>query len=134
MKKGFTLIEVMIAVLILSIGLVGIICALGSGIDDIGRSRDISIAAGCLQDEMEIIRNTPFSKLTDNRTDEPFMEEEEVLGLQELRSGEGFLTIEEYGSTEIKKVTLKVTWKGRGEKSHTRRLVTLVTKEGINPK
>jgi prepilin-type N-terminal cleavage/methylation domain-containing protein len=130
MKKGLTLIEILVAVSITAIIVLSLYGALVYGMAINLKTKHKAIAYHAASQEMEILRNTPFSTLT-NQTDGPFIGE--VDDLDKLPSSLGKLTIENYGgSSDIKKVTIKVIWQEKGGQKEVQ-LVTLISKGGLNP-
>ena len=130
MKRGLTLIEILVAVSITAVTLLALYGVLTYGMRISLRTKHKTIAYHAASQEMEILRATPFSSLT-NQTDGPFIGT--VFDLNKLPSSQGKLTIENYeGSTEIKKVTIRVLWQEGGSQKEAT-LVTLISKGGLNP-
>ncbi len=68
-SSGFTLVEVMIAMLILSIGLLAIVGMLGFAIQANGFSSKMSLATRSAQEKLEELKNAPFlTVVTDSDT------------------------------------------------------------------
>ncbi len=63
-KKGYTLIEALIAVFILAVVLMGLAGYLGTSMKASSQSKQTSIASSLIQDKMEALRNTPFGLLS----------------------------------------------------------------------
>lgn len=69
MNKGFTLIELMIAIVILSVGLLGMATLTGSIVRNNKLSNDLSTATTLAQDKMEDIRANGYaSAVTEAKT------------------------------------------------------------------
>jgi prepilin-type N-terminal cleavage/methylation domain-containing protein len=63
--KGFSLIELMVAVVILSIAIFGIFLAFSTGFQGMADARDRTVAINYIQKTLEEYKNTPFNKITD---------------------------------------------------------------------
>jgi len=63
-QRGFTLIEVAFALFILTFVLLSMCTMVYSVIRAAGQSREIIIANTLLQDQMELLKNTPYASLT----------------------------------------------------------------------
>lgn len=119
--------EVIVAVLILGIALVGVASALTNGLGAIRRAKNICLASNACRQEMETIRNTPFNVLQ-NLEYPPDVQ----FNVAELSGATGMYRIEPYGSSQIEEVTVTVSW-NEGENTVAKSLTTLVTRFGINP-
>lgn len=64
-ERGFTLIEVLMALLILSIGLLGIAGMQIASINGNADSRDFTEASVAAQDQIEALMGTPFADIAD---------------------------------------------------------------------
>ena len=64
-KKGFSLIELMVAVAILAMAIFGIFHAYSAGFMGMADARDRTVATNYAQEKMEDIRNKSFDKITD---------------------------------------------------------------------
>ena len=64
-KKGFSLIELMVAVAILAMAIFGIFNAFSSGWMGMANARDRTVATNYAQEILEDIKNTPFEKIHD---------------------------------------------------------------------
>ncbi len=63
-KKGFTILEVLIAMLIISFGLLGLMRAISGGLMGSKRAHDVTIATLLAQQKMEELRNNSWGSLT----------------------------------------------------------------------
>lgn len=65
-NRGFTLLEVLIATIILTVGIVALMWAFSSGIYAVGDIENVDSALNIAQAKMEQIKNTPFASLADS--------------------------------------------------------------------
>lgn len=65
-RDGFSLLELMIALLIFTAGVIAIIWAFGAGMSATSDIENIDLALNIAQAKMEEIRNTPFANITDS--------------------------------------------------------------------
>jgi prepilin-type N-terminal cleavage/methylation domain-containing protein len=101
--KGFSLIELMVAVVILSIALIGIFLAFSSGWMGMANARDRTVATNYAREEMEDIKNMEFELITN-----------ENLGVAEIIEGKfnRVVTIVDEHSN-LKNIKTKVFWTNR---------------------
>ncbi|MBA7522730.1 hypothetical protein ES705_14850 [subsurface metagenome] len=101
-QKGFSLIELMVAVVILAIAVLGIYQAYSVSFTGIADARDRTVATNYVREAMEVIKNMDFDKIRMRSrsyiTGTKYEYEREVI-VQE--------------STNLKKVTTKVYWRNR---------------------
>lgn len=101
-QKGFSLIELMVAVVILAIAVLGIYQAYSISFTGIADARDRTVATNYVRQAMEVIKNMDFDKIRMQSrsyiTGTKYEYEREVI-VQE--------------STNLKKVTTKVYWRNR---------------------
>lgn len=64
--KGFTLLEVLIATVIFTVGVIVLIWALNSGIYAVSDIENVDLALNIAQGKMEEIKNTAFAGLSDS--------------------------------------------------------------------
>ena len=65
-RDGFSLLEIMIALLIFTVGVIAIIWAFSAGMSATGDIENIDLALNIAQAKMEEIKNTPFASLADS--------------------------------------------------------------------
>ena len=128
MKKGFTLIEITLTILIIVIVSIGIVSIFSHGFTVSTETREISIATQAAQEEIECIRDMAFGSITSSSFT--------TSGFTHLTNPVGTVTVDTYiaGENDIKKVTVTVNWTSAGGRSLTKSLVTLITREGIDKK
>ena len=134
-RNGFTLVETMIAILILSIGLIGLFTAFSNGPAVIRRTADISTATKIAQDAMEIVRDNSFAAITGwgifSSQDFTTVTGSTTQGLANLNSGQVLLSISDFIDSNIKQVSITVQWTGAQGQAFSRSITTLVTNGGI---
>jgi prepilin-type N-terminal cleavage/methylation domain-containing protein len=67
-SKGFTLIEILVAVVILAVGVGGIAALQVKNVRTTGFNKDASIATGLAQKKIEDLKNTVFDSIVSNTT------------------------------------------------------------------
>jgi prepilin-type N-terminal cleavage/methylation domain-containing protein len=126
-KDGFTLIEVLVTIAILSVVLISLLSCFIYGFNIIFRMRQMNIAAQSIQEESERIRNMPFDDILS--LDSSFTNE----SLSLLENSTGIIDLENSAGDDIKKLTVSVLWSCRGRQMR-KDMVTYVTRKGINRK
>ena len=100
MNKGFTLIELMIAIVILSVGLLGMATLTGSIVRNNKFSNDLSTATTLAQDKMEDIRANGYASA---------VSETKTACAGDFSAYQREVTVST-PSTGMKQVTVKVYW------------------------
>jgi prepilin-type N-terminal cleavage/methylation domain-containing protein len=99
-KKGFSLIELMVAVVILAIAILGIFMAFSSGWMGMANARDRTVATNYAQEILEDIKNKPFEKI------------HPISSFQiDDTKFYGSISLNPNTNPNIKEVTAQVTWK-----------------------
>ena len=126
-QKGFSLIEVLIAIFILGIVSVTLISVFIYGFNVVFKTRQVTMAIQIAQEEVELVRNMNYDDIL-------------LLGstydhdsLSELINGAGALSIQSGPGDDIKKLTVSVTWDYQGTNMR-KDVVTFITREGVNKK
>ena len=126
-QKGFSLIEVLIAVFILGIVSVTLISVFIYGFNVVFKTRQVTIATQIAQEEVELVRNMNYDDIL-------------LLGstyshdnLSDLVNGAGVLSLESGPGDDIKKLTVSVTWDYQGTNMR-KDVVTFIAREGVNKK
>ena len=129
-KNGFTLVEVMVAAVVLVLGIVTSITALQSGLQAIDNARNYTAAAQLMQNEMEGLRLKSWAQLqalqeSGNTT---------VPVPATLRSGGAPLSCTRQISdlkTDMKQIAVTTSWRGYDGRTHTAKLLTRYGKTGL---
>ena len=122
MDKGFTIIEVLISALIITVAIVGLVMGFTGGLNKVGQLRETSIADRLIQEKMEELRGG-------------FREIPSPASPDVLNDGRYEVTITavqaEPSLTALTKVTVTVEWLSHIGKQLSRSLVTYFTEKGI---
>ena len=116
--KGFSLIELMVAVVILAMAIFGIFLAFSTGFQGMADARDRTVATNYAQEKMEELINKPFEDIIDEIPTD-------ISGTKFERE----VTVTQYLDVSIdglKKVTTIVSWMNRKEEEKTVTLETLI--------
>ena len=126
-EAGFSLVEVLIAMVVLGIILLTLISVFAFGYNLIARTQQTALATQVCQAELERIRGLTFDSLASLTT--TFTDAK----LAGLISGQGLRAVEAGPGADIKKLTLSITWKFRGQ-SMRKDIVTYITRMGVDKK
>ena len=107
-KGGFTLIEVMITILLLTVVLSAILSCFVQGFEILMRMKQMTAATQGIQNELELIRNMRYSDILS--MDNSFTND----SFSYLDNSSGIISLEDSVGAEIKKLTVSVTWTYRG--------------------
>ena len=100
LNKGFSLIELMVAVAILAMAIFGIFLAFSTGFQGMADARDRTVATNYAREKMEDIKNMDFELIT---------YDEEIIGEKFTR----VVNVENEVEGELKKVTTTVSWEDK---------------------
>ncbi len=128
-QNGFSLIEVLIAMLLMSAVLISLIVVIAFGFNNISRTKQYALATHVAQEAIEYIRNQPFDQISFAGLGPTFMHE----SLIPLENGACYLTVQSGAGDDIKKVSIRVRWFYRGNEIN-KHVVTYITRDGINKK
>ena len=135
MNRGFTLTEVMIAIAIFGIALIGTAIVFNVGPSSVRKTSEVTMAAQAAQQELEIIRDQPYGSILTMST--TFT----TSGFSSLNSPVGTITIDTAfftTSSTIRRVCVNVSWTASSWGTSTTAskakvtLCTLITQEGID--
>ncbi len=131
-RRGFTLVEVMVASVVLVFGIVSAISAMQAGIKAMDRARNVAFATQVLQSEMERLRLRNWTQLEE---------------LQAAAASATFTPDAAAGATAarftctraittlrdgLKEITLTAEWRSYDGRPQTTRLITRYGKNGLN--
>jgi type IV pilus assembly protein PilV len=117
-NKGFTLLEVLIAILILSVGLLGMASLTVGIIRGNKFSIDLSKAATLAQDKMEDIRRTGYTGVTS--------ETKAVLPSPDDEYKREVAVTPDSPATNMKSINVKVYWGGSSKEDHEVEIETIL--------
>jgi Tfp pilus assembly protein PilV len=126
-QDGFSLIEVLIAVLLMAVVLLSLIVVIAFGFNNIARTKQFALATHVAQEAIEHIRNQPFDQMTALG---PTFQHESLIPLE---NGACYLTVQPGAGDDIKKISIRVRWFYRGNEIN-KHVVTYITRNGINKK
>lgn len=107
-KKGFTLLEVLIALIILTVGVIAITRAFSTGLFASTGVEDTDLALNIAQAKMEEIRNTSFGSIADNGPTPADANPDSPLYKFNVTVDETTV------STDLKRVEVTVDWATKG--------------------
>jgi len=109
--RGFTLIEVVIALAIFSIGILGIYALQISSINGNTSARNRTQAIGWAANRMEILLETPFAAIADGQ---------ETQGIYNIQWTAPQVDINNDGVNDARNIQINVTWNELGGSKSTR--------------
>jgi len=130
-QHGFSLIELVAALSVLSVGLLGVVQSYHYGIDKIRTLREASTSTRAVQDQIEALRSMPFAALTD-RDKAPLVDP--APDLSQLVNATPTLTIRPYSGSgrastpalRLKEVEVSIRWTGDNGRTMKRSATTLI--------
>jgi prepilin-type N-terminal cleavage/methylation domain-containing protein len=124
-RRGFTLLEVMIASVVLVLGIVTAITTLQRGFQSLDSARNLTSASQVMQSEMERLRLKNWNQIEDlQKAGEAVIATEDerftcTLAISDLK-------------TDMKEIVLRAEWRGYDGRPQTARLITRYGKSGLN--
>lgn len=126
-RNGFTLIEAMVAALIVALGLFAVGLAIYAEFPFINQNREKTIATLAAQEEIESIRGMPYDSIL------ALSSSFTASGFVYLENPAGAVTVDNiYGENDIRRVSVTVSWDSSTGSRLQKSLVTMVTRNGIN--
>lgn len=128
-KKGFTLIEALIASAILGIVLVSLISSLNGCVTMLNDIRENACATAVIQEEIESLRKRFFRQLPVYG-----LTSFSTSSLSKLYNASGKVYIDQYTDADLVRAAVTVTWYDRLDTSRQKmkRVATLIARNGIN--
>lgn len=128
-KRGLTLVEALVATLILSIVIVGVVALFAKTRDFLSQIKENSIANNTLNERLEEIRGMDYTSILALGT--TFT----AAGFSQLKSATGSVTVDDpFSKSDIRRITLTVSWTSAQGRAKSKSLAMLVTNKGINKK
>ena len=126
---GFTLVEVMVASIVLVFGIVTAVTTSQRGLQALDTARNLTTASQIMQSEMERIRLLSWTQLQALQQSGNTA----VTLVAGADTGRFTCTREITDSkTDMKQITLTANWRGYDGREHTARLITRYGKSGLN--
>ena len=128
-NAGFTIVEALMAIIILSICSAVLFSSLHLSFDLVNYIRENITASSIIQEEIEELRKTYFVSLPPLGTSAVSNS-----SLSSLYNASGVIKIDQYIDANIVRVAVAVTWESRLHigRQYTKRIVTLIARNGIN--
>lgn len=126
-RRGFTIAEVMVAVTVLALGIVGVITVSQRGLQALDTARHLSAASQLMQSEMERLRLLSWAQLQ-------VLQDSGETDVALAGAPGRFSCRREIRDAKdgMKEITLVATWKGYDGRGHTARLITRYGRTGLN--
>lgn len=130
-RQGFSMIEVLLAIVLVTVGLTAVSYVMAVGMGLSVDTRDTNLAYQAANEQIERLRRTSFASIP-ICTDAVFS----VPALSQLTNAQGVMTVQLYqGQSDLKHVTVRVRWTRRGPgRDQSVQLVTLICRRGLNEK
>jgi prepilin-type N-terminal cleavage/methylation domain-containing protein len=110
-NKGFTLIEVLIAIVIAALGFIGIYAFSSQCMRQVWSARELSRAAAVVEYEMDSLSTTPWSDITAYGSNYPISSAENLALTNLPPAGRlAAVTFSPAGSASVKTATVSVVW------------------------
>lgn len=127
LRRGFTILEVMVAATLLALGIAGVVTVSQQGLQSLDTARNLTAASQVMQSELERIRLMSWAQLQN-------LQDSGQSGVT-IEGGQGRYTCTREirdVKTNMKEITLLAAWKGLDGRPHTARLITRYGKTGLN--
>ena len=132
-EEGFTLIEVLVTMMILSGVLTALLSCFIYGLNIISRMKQTAIATQIIQEQLEDIRDKTYDEILSLGSSFTNARLDQLGNTSGCSEASGGVAIESSEGDDIKKITVTVQWTYRG-RAQREDLVTFITREGINKK
>lgn len=127
-RRAFTLVEVMIASLVLVFGIVTAISAMQSGLRAMDRTRKLALATQVLQTEMEQLRLKSWAQLDPLSGTATFTPDSAAAGANAFTCTRTITS----PKSDMKEIILTAEWRGSDGRTQSAKLVTRYGKNGLN--
>ncbi len=127
---AFTLVEVMVASVVLLFGLVSAITAMQSGLQAMDTSRNLTTASQLMQTEMERLRLKNWAQLStlQNSNDAHVTLDQITSAADRFTCTRRITTLRD----DMKEITLTAEWHGYDGRAHTANLITRYARDGLS--
>jgi Tfp pilus assembly protein PilV len=126
---AFTLVEVLMAAVIMLVGVVGMIDAIKIGSEMLDLSRKQTIAIQIIHSEIDRVRLSSWTDV--QQLPATLSYDLSKIGFQGINQGFACTRVVSDVRTDLKKITYTVTWKGNTGRSYSRSSSTYVGKNGL---
>ena len=131
-QRGFTLLELVTALFVLTVGLLGVITMYHFGIGKLRYLNENAVALRAVQNEIEALRAKSFEAVEPVAGGSFISETPEARRLTGARAS---VTIADYPDAEgeLKEITARLTWRGDQGRQITKTATTLIANTGPAP-
>jgi Tfp pilus assembly protein PilV len=141
-RRGFTIMEVMMATFVMAFGISTAIIALQTGFKSLDVARDSTLASQIMQSEIERLRLWPWNNTSTSAVDSICeLPSSETVSLTTMFASNAELaakfavtrtvTADSTRPDDVRYITLNVTWKSYDGRTHTRSFTTMYAKNGL---
>ena len=128
-NRGFTIVEVMTSMAYAAVIMTSLALMLNSGFFVSTNNRDLSYSQNAMREQLETLRRTSFDTIVALPASSTFTNAQ----LTKLPSGVGTMAVASgFDTTNIKKITLSVSWSSRRGQTLTSQMTTYISRQGIN--
>ena len=127
---AFTLVEVLLAAVVMLVGVVGMIDAIKIGSEMLDLSRRQTVAIQIIHGEIDRVRLSSWTDVQQLPATSSY--DLSNTGFQGISQGFSCTRVVSDERTDLKKITYTVTWKGNTGRSYSRSSSTYVGKNGLN--
>jgi len=113
--KGFTLLELMLAATIIVVAMAGLLGAYVLCFNINETAKNLTLATAAAQEEIETIRNSAFTNISNASTDNPPGFEGATFNVTGLPAGNAMGSVRvDSANPDLLKITVSVSWRQRG--------------------
>jgi prepilin-type N-terminal cleavage/methylation domain-containing protein len=134
-RSGFTLIELMIAVAVLSVGLLAVITAILASVSLERQSKELTIAKNATELQMQRLRGLPFADVAALAGTTQNFEVATLKPAQGDTNGCGEITVAAHAGVvngNLFDITVRVVWQGNRGRVQTYELAGMKSDRGVN--
>ena len=133
-KKGFTLIEVLFAILLIGTSLICVLMLFSRSTAMIAQANDLVTATAILQEQIELIRTQEYADIISTYSSPTTFTS---ASFADMNNPVGTITVDfPYGTSapenSLARVTVNLTWTGGGGRNFSKSLVTMISEGGID--